>query len=50
LKASNKPTQVKAAQPGKIKNEEMTRTQVVPLRFCSEPDKVWPGGHALRKY
>jgi len=31
------------------KNQEMKRTEVVvlPLKFCSELDKVWPGGHAL---
>jgi len=35
------------AQPGITKNQEMKRTEVVPLNFCSELDKVWPGGHAL---
>jgi len=43
----HKPTRVKAAQPGKNKNQQMKRTEVVPLKYCSELDKVQPGGHAL---
>jgi len=34
-------------QPGKIQNEEMKRTDVVPLKFCSELEKAGPEGHAL---
>jgi len=29
------------------KNQEMKRTEVVTLKFCSELGKVWPGGHAF---
>jgi len=25
----------------------MKRTEVGALKFCSELDKAWPGGHAL---
>jgi len=29
------------------KSQEMKRTEMVTLTFCSELDKVWPAGHAL---
>jgi len=34
-------------QPVKTKYQEMKRTEVVPLNFCSELDKVWSGWHAM---
>jgi len=43
----HKPTLTKAVQPGKTKNQEMKRTEVIHLKRCSELDKVWPGGHVF---